>query len=160
MQIIRIRMGFSCINCNQLEKTIQSNIWEVRKRTIRTPNPIPIIICSVLKNYRGVCICNCNIQIRKTKVCTNKQRRNKIRCAYTPLGYSVTVVFSNKYLMYYGHSFLSLIFLSLMSLKGHLNIIVQIMNGRAIIVRTYRGDLLVITSYMVNDYLSNYHCCI
>ena len=155
MQIIRIRMGFSCINCNQLETQIQSNIWEVRKRTIRTPYPIPMIISSVLTKYRGVYICNCNIYTRKTKVYTNTQRRNTISCAYTPLGYSVIVVFSNKYLMCYGHSFLSLIFLSLMSLKGHLNIIVQIMNSRAVIVRTYRGDLLVITSYMVNDYLSN-----
>ena len=29
------------------------------------------------------------------------------------------------------------------------------MNGRTVIVRTYMGDLLGITSYMVNDYLSN-----
>ena len=29
------------------------------------------------------------------------------------------------------------------------------MNDRAVIVRTYMGNLLVITSYMVNDYLSN-----
>ena len=29
------------------------------------------------------------------------------------------------------------------------------MNGRAVIVRTYMGDILVITSYMVNDNLSN-----
>ena len=42
-----------------------------------------------------------------------------------------------------------------MSLTGHLDIIVQIMNGRAVIVRTYMDDLLVITSYVVNDYLSN-----
>ena len=29
------------------------------------------------------------------------------------------------------------------------------MNGLALIVRTYMVDLLVITSYMINDYLSN-----
>ena len=29
------------------------------------------------------------------------------------------------------------------------------MNGRTVIVRNYMGDLLVITSYMVNGYLSN-----
>ena len=29
------------------------------------------------------------------------------------------------------------------------------MNSHAVIVRTYMGDLLVITSHMVNDYLSN-----
>jgi hypothetical protein len=29
------------------------------------------------------------------------------------------------------------------------------MNGLAVIVRTCMGNLLVITSYMVNDYLSN-----
>ena len=30
------------------------------------------------------------------------------------------------------------------------------MNGRAVTVRIYMGDPLVITSYMVNDYLSNH----
>ena len=29
------------------------------------------------------------------------------------------------------------------------------MNGCAVIVRTYMGDIIVITSNMVNDYLSN-----
>ena len=29
------------------------------------------------------------------------------------------------------------------------------MNGRAFIVRTYMGDLLLVTSYMVNDYLNS-----